>query len=125
MSKTKEDYAALARKITVDAEKLAATLKMDIDSKKLTATQIRRFYNHLKQIHQVVEHDDDNFMKKLPIIKLTLAQVNYAGSRKEVKISPAYTNFITSELKSIQTRQQFNDFMLYFEAVLGYCGHVK
>lgn len=108
-----------------DVEKNAESLAVQFVNAKITSAQFRKFYNEFKGLerkYQTKMLADDNkenaFVSILPQVKIMKAKVSYARSRKTVP--PVFENWLKDAVDSINSAKQFEDFLLHFEAVLGY-----
>lgn len=108
-----------------DVEKNAENLAVQFVDEKITSAQFRKFYNEFKGLerkYQTKMLADDNkenaFISILPQVKIMKAKVSYARSRKTVPL--VFENWLKDAVDSINSAKQFEDFLLHFEAVLGY-----
>lgn len=88
--------------------------------KKLTSAQLRRFYHDAKKLEEQIKEKD--FEQFKPHIKLLDSKVAYAyrGGGKDSKVPLEFRNFIRNMIYSIESKRDFEAFMLCFEAVVGY-----
>ena len=108
------------------AEKIARELANDklINSEKKRSsdlnkpTQIRKFYDEVVIWHNKVGNDKNIFDNCLPFIKMIGSKVAYSKGREYV--GDFFQEFVNKGLKQIETLEEFNNFKLLFEAVLGY-----
>lgn len=101
------------------ANKVAYKIFCDKDS----YTQVRKFYDELlslqKQVKDLKQNkDDESFEKTLPLIYLLKSKAAYAKGRDNIKNT--FYEFITFYISNIKSAKNLDDFVLYFEAVLGY-----
>lgn len=101
------------------ANKVAYKIFIEKDS----YTQIRKFYDELlslqKQVKDLKQNkDDESFEKTLPLIYLLKSKAAYAKGRDN--IHNTFYEFITFYISNIKNSKNLDDFVLYFEAVLGY-----
>ena len=91
--------------------------------KSISSTQLRRFFNEFRSLEKKVNADDAGaFEKTLPLIKMVKSKVAYAGN----KVPQSFRNFLEININAIQNKEDFNAFMLHFEAIVGFCGeHLK
>lgn len=87
--------------------------------KKLTPSQLRRFYNEFKRLETQFENEK-NFDSVLPLIKMQTSKSAYAANPKQQKVPKTFHEFIKDNVKSISTEEDFKAFMLFFEAVVGF-----
>jgi CRISPR-associated protein Csm2 len=84
-------------------------------------SQIRKFFDDLYAIKNKIdaaESREDAFKENLPMIYLIASKCAYAKGRKH--IGEVFYNFIKTNVLSIDTLKDFNEFIAYFEATLGY-----
>ncbi len=88
----------------------------------ITAAQLRRFYGDVKNLEMRWKNSADKeraFNDILPMIKLLKAKAAYAKERKLVPDS--FRDWIWGNVDRINERKDFRAFLLYFEAVVGFC----
>ena len=89
------------------------------DAKKtLNSAQLRKFYNDFKQLEKKVAKQD--FEKVKPLIKMVKSKASYASNPSNQKIPPQFKQFLINNVDSINSKEEFEAFMLYFEAVVGF-----
>ncbi|MCD6487302.1 MAG: type III-A CRISPR-associated protein Csm2 [Syntrophobacterales bacterium] len=89
------------------------------DAKKtLNSAQLRKFYNDFKQLEKKVAKQD--FEKVKPLIKMVKSKASYASNPSNPKIPPQFKQFLINNVDSINSKEEFEAFMLYFEAVVGF-----
>lgn len=82
-------------------------------------TQIRKYYDELVRIQQqAVGSNEEGFKKFLPSIYIVAAKASYAISKKA--LTQSFGNFIEKNVKSVNKKEDLNDCIMLFEAVLGY-----
>jgi CRISPR type III-A-associated protein Csm2 len=86
----------------------------------LTSSQLRRFFSEFKRLEMKLKSDID-YREVEPLIALQVAQVNYAHAKG--KIPESFKNFIEEEVKKIDGKTAFNEFVKYFEAIVGFYYH--
>lgn len=110
--------------ITEVADKIANIFKEEKDKGNKTInqnTQIRKFYDELYNIKMKSEAANDKekqFESLKPLVYMLASKAAYAKGRD--KVGKNFYNFIKSNVLSIETLEDLNTFLLYFEAVLGY-----
>ncbi|MBT8763263.1 type III-A CRISPR-associated protein Csm2 [Desulfohalobiaceae bacterium Ax17] len=118
---TKEDLIDKARQ---EADKFIRKQRNGKASNRQTETlsssQLRKFYGEFKRLEMKLKNGLD-YQKLEPLIALQVAQVNYNAARG--KIPQSFRQFIENAVKDIQTEEQFMDFILFFEAVVGFYYH--
>ena len=80
----------------------------------LSQTQLRRFFNDLRNLEKRV--NQSSFERVKPLIKMVKSKVAYS---KE-KVPSTFENFMNETISAIQTEKDFKAFMLHFEAVVGF-----
>ena len=63
---------------------------------------------------------DDAFKIIFPLIKLMKSKVYYAVNPKKRKIPNTFASFLLGGIEQIQDGKDFEAFILYFEAVVGF-----
>ncbi len=96
-----------------------------IDEKNsLSSHQLRRFYNDFKRIERRVTKNPERFSSVLHLIAMQKSKAEYASNPKRRKIPNEFKDFIEENVDTIlktRKREDFEAFMLYFEAVVGFC----
>lgn len=96
------------------------------DDKTITSAQLRRFYNDFKSLERrfILMHKDSKeekakaFQSLLPQIKLTKAKVAYARARQTVPSN--FEKWLTDAVSAINSPETFEEFLLHFEAIVGF-----
>jgi len=105
--------------LTTKAEELAEKFLNSRSEPKLTAAQLRRFYNDVKALEARIAAED--FRKNLPFIKMLKAKAAYSCPVKGTKKTPQeFARFIFSSVDQIETVEDFKAFSKAFEAVVAY-----
>lgn len=90
--------------------------------KPITSSQLRRFYGDVKNLEMRWDNSSDKekaFRDILPMIKLLKAKAAYACGRGTVPVTFKY--WIWDNVERINGIKDFKAFLLYFEAVVGFC----
>jgi CRISPR-associated protein Csm2 len=94
---------------------------------KLSATQLRRFHNDVKELEarinaKVDAFGDKGFDSMLPLVKMIKSKVAYAhrSGSTEKKIPKEFQIYMDTMINSINDYKDFKAFSLCFEAVVGY-----
>lgn len=107
--------------LTTEPENLAKEI---CENGKDTSTQIRKFYNDfliLKTKADVSASDEKNFRNNiLPLICFSKAKIAYAMGRPDVKLSKSFANSINNKVDAIESREDFENFLNYYQALIGY-----
>jgi len=93
-----------------------------IDSRNsISSSQLRRFFNEFRSLEKRVD-STPSFDTVLPLIKMVKSKVSYAAGRGSgQQIPDTFKRFLNTNIDSIQDKQDFEAFMLHFEAVVGFC----
>ena len=94
--------------LTTKAEEIAKTLvNNNKDVSGVTKTQIRKFYNDFLVLKSKADicNEDDFKNKILPLIFFSKAKLAYSYGRNQ---------------KNIETKADFNNFLKFYEALIGY-----
>jgi len=91
----------------------------DRNSNLLTSAQLRRFYNEFKGLGKKVAAK--GFDATLPLIKMVKSKAAYSANPKKPKIPRAFKDFLSENIDAINQKRDFEAFMLFFEAVVGFC----
>lgn len=87
----------------------------------LTTHQMRRFYHEVKALEAKIEADGpDGFKNNEALVGMLKAKVAYAKNRPQAKVPPAFVTFIERGVDAITKHDDFKDFTLFFEAVVGF-----
>lgn len=90
--------------------------------KPIKASQLRKFYGEVKKLEMRWQNSGKRgqaFGEILPLIKLLKAKAAYANSRDYVPDS--FRTWIWDNVDLIKADKDFQAFLLYFEAVVGFC----
>lgn len=92
-------------------------------NKSLTSSQLRRFFGEIKRLemkYKVLKEkgEQEAFNEISPMLALLVANANYTFSRG--KIPEEFKNFLEAQIESINSGKEFEEFVRYFEAVVGY-----
>ncbi len=104
--------------LTIEPEKLAKEI---CENGKDTSTQIRKFYDDfliLKAKADILQSEDDFKNNILPLICFSKAKIAYAMGR--VTISKSFFDKIKEKIDAIETRTDFENFLNYYQALIGY-----
>ena len=96
------------------------TVGIKSSKESLTSSQLRRFFSEFKRLEMKLKSGID-YKEVEPMIALQVAQVNYAYAKG--KIPENFKNFIEDEVKNIDSKIAFNEFIKYFEAIVGFYYH--
>ena len=89
-----------------------------IEKESLSSAQLRRFYGKFKLLEKKVKEED--FAKIKPFIKMEKSKAHYAANPSKPKIPESFKNFLIANIDRIEKKTDFEDFMLHFEAVVGF-----
>ena len=123
--KTKLDPEIFSNRAEKDAEKFG-TEKFDDKVKELTSAQLRRFFGEMKGYYQRWRNQgksEEAFDILLPLVKMMKSKVYYAvnlNKPKQSKIPHSFASFLLGGIEQIKDSKDFEAFILYFEAVVGF-----
>ncbi|QLA19331.1 type III-A CRISPR-associated protein Csm2 [Desulfolutivibrio sulfoxidireducens] len=97
--------------------------------KELNSSQLRRFYGEFKSIEKKLEFksrsdkEENAFLSILPLIKMVRSKVAYAcpAPPGKPKIPGSFAKWLSDNVIAIESVKDFKTFLLYFEAVVGFC----
>lgn len=106
------------RLLTSEAEDAAKNNMMK--DKKTTASQMRRFYDDFMLLHSKSKLVDEEAFKKeiLPLVCFSKAKMAYCVGKGV--LTKEFKGLIEAKVNQIQTRKDFDNFMLFYQAVIGY-----
>lgn len=105
--------------LTTDAESYAAKFLEPSQQQPLTSAQLRRFYNEVKALEAKIEAS--GFEANAPLVKMLRSKVAYACPQQgNQKIPKSFATFLWKHIEHIRSKQDFEDFCLMFEAVVGF-----
>jgi len=84
----------------------------------LSSSQLRKFFYEFRNLEKRVNSVDE-FKKVLPLVKMVKSKAEYFEGKNS--IPRAFKEFLTDNVSSISDRRDFEAFMLYFEAIVGFC----
>lgn len=90
--------------------------------RQINPAQLRKFYGDVKKLEMRWQNSVDKkkaFYEILPMIKLLKAKAAYAHKRDLVPTS--FREWIWDNVDMINDGRDFKAFLLYFEAVVGFC----
>lgn len=107
--------------LTSEAEKQAKILVQN-DKSETTMNQIRKFYNDFLILKNKSDLATDEVFKRdvLPLICFSKAKLAYAYGRGGAKIAKEFIDDINSKIDSIENKNDFNNFINYYQALIGY-----
>jgi len=124
----RDDQNRLRRDLLVkDAQKWA-----DRIAKRVSYTQLRKFYSEALALKSRMEEKvrdkgkEEGFKEMEALIGMLISKANYSKIKSRfLKDKKKYQNeelfnFINACVNAIHSEQDFNDFVLFFEAVLGF-----
>lgn len=88
-----------------------------------TPTQIRKFYDEIVRFDGIIRTKPEEFNQLLPYIKMLNAKAAYAHAREsggKPLISLKFKDFISSSLKNVTSREDFDVMSSFFEAFMGF-----
>ena len=92
--------------------------KEELDNKKsLSSAQMRRFFSEFRQLEKKVK--TLGFDRVKPLIKMVKSKASYAANRP-TPIPKTFKDFLVNNINGINSKEDFEAFMLHFEAVVGF-----
>ena len=107
--------------LTTEAENQAKIL-VGNGKTETTMNQIRKFYNDFLILKNKSDLATEEVFKNdiLPLIYFAKAKLAYAYGRGNAKIAKEFINDINSKIDSIENKRDFNNFINYYQALIGY-----
>jgi CRISPR type III-A-associated protein Csm2 len=103
----------LRRELLVEeAQKWAKDISVDV-----SYTQLRKFYSEALALKSRME--EKTFEEVEALVGMLISKANYSKVKSNFKNKVLF-DFIKSCVDAIHSKQDFNDFVLFFEAVLGF-----
>lgn len=101
--------------VTSYAEEHAGAFVRD----RLNSSQLRRFYHEVKALEAKI--DAGGFEANAALVKLLRSKVAYACPiRGDKKVPESFARFLWTHLDQIGSKENFKDFCVVFEAVVGF-----
>jgi CRISPR type III-A-associated protein Csm2 len=110
----RDEQKHLRRELLVDDAKKWANEQ--IAYQKVSYTQLRKFYSEALTLKSKVK--EKGFKEMEALIGMMISKAHYAMIRD--KNNQGLYHFINSCITSVHSEQDYNDFVLFFEAVLGF-----
>ncbi|MDL1981315.1 MAG: type III-A CRISPR-associated protein Csm2 [Deltaproteobacteria bacterium] len=107
-----------AEKFVVYRKDYKTGMKKVDDKKSLSSAQLRKFFNEFRQLEKKV--GIKGFDKVKPLIKMVKSKAAYASNRSNSKFTASFKNFLITNVDRIEGENDFQAFMLHFEAVVGF-----
>ena len=86
---------------------------------RLSVTQLRRFYGEFKSLEKKYHFHRNKIDVILPLVKMVKSKAAYAADQR--KIPHSFRKFLDTYVDYIEDDKEFEAFMLFFEAVVGFC----
>ncbi len=108
--------------ITEEALNIAKHFK----NENLSNSQLRAFFNEIKAINNRLDDKKENFDKVYPMILMIKSKIEYRASKEKKKMEgfkcflTEAVNYIQKENKAGKGHEAFKNFVIFFEAVVGY-----
>lgn len=93
------------------------TQRKQVGRNSLSSAQMRRFFSEFRQLEKKVKVMD--FGKVKPLIKMVKSKASYAANRP-TPIPKSFKDFLVKNIDQINSKKDFEAFMLHFEAVVGF-----
>jgi CRISPR type III-A-associated protein Csm2 len=111
----RDEKKNLRRELLVkEAEKWANQM----DEQKVSYTQLRKFYSEALALKSKMGKEKKQFEEIEALIGMMISKAHYAMVRD--KKNQELYRFINSCITSVHSEQDYNDFVIFFEAVLGF-----
>lgn len=105
------------------AGSLAKDIAKESNDRTNTPTQLRKFYDEILRFDGIIKTKPEEFNQLLPYIKMLNAKAAYAHAREsggKPLISLKFKDFISSGLKNIDSKDDFDVLSSLFEAFMGF-----
>jgi CRISPR type III-A-associated protein Csm2 len=107
--------------ITTEAQDIAKKLY----NQGLSNSQLRAFFNEVKAIKSRINESEELFEKNYPFILMlkSKAEYKYRNNGLKSKITKGFRDFINESVDYIKENKSldtFENFVLFFEAIIGY-----
>lgn len=89
----------------------------------ISATQLRRFYNDVKSLHQRADAMTDEGFKQLkPLVKMIKSKVAYSRRKSggTEKVPECFRKYMDEMIDNINDKKDFEAFVKCFESVVGF-----
>lgn len=107
--------------ITIEAEEIAKTFVID----RLSTSQLRAFFNEVKAINNRLDDKEENWNSIYPSILLIKSKIEYRAVKDDKMLN--FKEFLLKSVAFIQKENRagkgyktFKDFVIFFEAIVGY-----
>lgn len=116
-----KDLKILTRELlTTDAKNWAE----EFANGKLTTTQLRKYYNEIKAIEAKIEGEKEDkekaFKKYDAIFAMLKSRVAYDKTRLGKNFPDSFKTFVDGYVDKVKSFQEFTNFTLLFESILGF-----
>lgn len=108
--------------ITDEAKEIARAFA----NSKLSNSQLRAFFNEVKAINNRLDDKEENWKSVYPSVLLIKSKIEYRAS-KDPKKMEVFKDFLLNAISYIQEKNKtekgykaFKDFVVFFEAIVGY-----
>jgi len=105
------------------AWELAKDIAKESNDRTNTPTQLRKFYDEIIRFDGIIKTKPEEFDQLLPYIKMLNAKAAYAHAREsggKPLISQKFKDFISSGLKNVNSKDDFDVLSSFFEAFMGF-----
>lgn len=108
--------------LTEEPENIAKNEMIKNRQRKASSTQIRKFYDDFLLLHSKSHRDgfsEEDFKNEiLPLIAFSKAKLAYSMGRGIIHKN--FKDQIEKKVNQIQTRKDFDNFILFYQALIGY-----
>ena len=116
-----KNFSQIAAKTIVDA---AEDIGKNIKKEDLKSSQLRKFYDSVKQIEQkLIEKKETDKLEDKIIAQLVFLKPHLENAQKKGKIPQNFKNIIQTSIDRVVekgTKEDFKYFVKFFEAIVAY-----
>ena len=119
IKRTEEELKILQDKI----ENYAPRIAKEWEESRLSSSKMRKFYAEFKRLERIWINGGktrERFNEVLPMIKFVSSKVAYDSQRSGNKMPMPVGNFFRDEIKNIKNEKDFDTFLIYLEAIVGF-----
>jgi len=81
-------------------------------------SQLRKFYNEVLRLNGLVRNNPADWENIMPYVSMLIAKSVYAQGRN--KVTPEFVKMLKDGVNQIQTKEDLEIFVNFFEAFMGY-----
>ena len=107
--------------LVTEPETIAKSLANVKFKSNVTNSQVRKYYDDFLILQKKANINPESFKKSiLPLIKFAKAKLAYGLSRDNTGLTKDFTNELNKKIDRIETKQCFDNFILFYQALIGY-----